>query len=158
MSDSHNRWENLKSAIEWVNELDCEFLLFAGDLLDPKGLDYLADFQGQIKAVFGNNQHRKNKLKKIAQKYDDLSIEGEYCTGKFDQLNIFMTHRPLNARQRAKSGDFDLCIYGHTHEYNEEIVYHTRVLCPGEIAGRDTGEISFAIVNTRDLNIERYIL
>ena len=59
-----------------------------------------------------------------------------------------MNHYPKEAEVAARSGNYDLCIFGHTHSYFDHKVGTVRLLNPGEIKGNRTGNPTFAIFDT----------
>ena len=77
MSDSHENWDNLKRAIEISNEHNCNYLLFAGDLISPQGIDILSTFKGDVKIVWGNNENEKIGIIEKSNLYSNVGVFGE---------------------------------------------------------------------------------
>lgn len=80
---------------------------------------------------------------------------GDIFEDAIDSVRIFMNHYPRFVELAAKTGEFDLCIFGHTHEYHEEKVGSTLLVNPGEIQGYSTGKLSFIIFDTESRNLEK---
>lgn len=158
MSDSHDQWDNLEKAITLANEADCELLLFAGDLIAPPGCAVLEKFQGKVKFVWGNNEAERVAMTRKMDTSDKLELCGDIYEDTVDGVRIFMNHYPKIAELAAKSGEFDLCIFGHTHEYHQEIVGACLLLNPGEIQGYATGIPSFVIYEMRTKEAEKIAL
>jgi hypothetical protein len=158
MSDSHNRWTKLDSALEWANEENCEKLLFAGDLVRKQGVKHLAKFRGQVIYVWGNNQLEKKKVRREADSFANIHIAGKAYDEEIGGIKVFMMHRPPKVMEKANSGHYDLCVHGHTHRYREGKLGATKVVNPGELAAVETGESSFAMVELPSLKVERLML
>src|SRR3989344_9450767 len=114
MSDSHDNWLNLEKAIEISNSEGCEYLLHAGDLIAPPIVDILKKFKGQVKFVWGNNEGERVGISKAFASSENLELSGDIFEGEIDGVKIFMNHYPRISELAAKTGKFDLCIYGHT--------------------------------------------
>lgn len=152
MSDSHDNWENLSQAVRQANDLDCEVLLHAGDLVAPAGVAVLQDFRGKVKFVWGNNETEQVEITR-QMTVADMEVFDRF-EGQIGGLAVFMSHYPQPAETASLSESFDLCVHGHTHQYREERVDNkegqvakTLILNPGEIQGYRTGQASFAVVS-----------
>ena len=148
MSDSHDRWEELLQAITIANEKSCEYLLFAGDLISPPGIAVLEKFNGKVKFIWGNNEGEKVGITKKLSTSDKISLEGDSYEDTLDGIRIFMNHYPRIVELAAKSGEFDLCIYGHDHTYNYTKVNDTLYVNPGAITPYNIPNASFIIFDT----------
>lgn len=155
MSDSHDNWENLASAIKVANENGCETLMHAGDLIAPPGVAILEQFNGKVYFVWGNNEGEKLGMTRLIDKSDKITLEGDICEIEIDKLKIFMNHYPRNTELAALSGQFDLCIHGHTHIYREDKFGDTILVNPGEIQGYRTGTSTFIIFDTTDKSVRK---
>lgn len=148
MSDSHDRWDNLESAVLKANEFKCKYLLFAGDFMSPPGIPVLEKFAGKVIIVWGNNDGEKVGLTRKFDKSNNIELAGDIYEGKIDDLKVFMNHYPANAELAAKSGEYDLVIHGHTHRYRLEKYDQTILVNPGEIQGFVTAKAGFVIFDT----------
>lgn len=155
MSDSHDRWDNLEKAVKIANEKGCKVLLFAGDFSAPPGIAILEKFNGDVKFVWGNNEAEKMGLTRKFDASKKIQLCGDIFEGEFEGVKIFMNHYPRIAELAAKSGEFDLCIYGHSHEYHHEIINKCLSINPGEIQGYATGNVTFMIYDTKKRGVER---
>lgn len=158
MSDSHDRWDYLEQAINIANRENCGILLFTGDLVAPPGIPILEKFNGQVKFVWGNNEGERVGITRKIDASDNIELGGEYFEGKVEGLKIFMNHYPRLVELAAKSGEFDLCIFGHTHEYLNNKVNNCILLNPGEIQGYKTNEPGFVIFDILTKNINRVLI
>lgn len=155
MSDSHDQWDNMQKAITISNDAGCEVLLFAGDFIAPPGIKYLEQFHGLVKFVWGNNEGEKVALTRIIDASQKMELAGEIFEGEFDGVRVFMNHYPRIAELAALSGKFDVCIFGHTHEYTSQKVGACLLINPGEIQGYKTGKPGFVIFDTNSQSFDR---
>lgn len=157
MSDSHDRWDLLDKAVESANQENAEVLLFAGDLIAPaSGVKFLSGFTGDTHFIFGNNDGDKFKLTSFMLE-KGITAHSPNFEGEFEGKKIFMDHYPRAAEIAAKSGEFDVCIYGHNHLYRLDKVGETILLNPGAILG-DKEKSSFAFLDTDSMEVKRVIL
>lgn len=154
MSDSHDNWDNLKQAIKMSNDMNCEMLLFAGDLIAPPGIKILEEFEGMVKFVWGNNEGEKVKLTQLIDASQTVDLDGDIYEAEIDGLRVFMNHYPKIGELAAKSGDYDLVIHGHTHDYREEKFGDTILINPGEIQG-NKNHPSFIIFETTTKEVSK---
>lgn len=158
MSDSHENWRNLNEAIEVANQRGCTELLFAGDLIAPPGIEVLEKFGGQVYFVWGNNEAEKVGMTRMMDMSANVSLAGEVYEGELYGVKFFMNHYPRISELAAQSGNFDVCIHGHTHVYREEKIGKTWLLNPGEVQGYRTGVASFMIFDCEKMIVEKVIL
>lgn len=155
MSDCHDAWGNLEEAVSKANEEKCEHLLFAGDLNSPPGVGIFEKFNGEVILVWGNNEGEKSGLTRKFDASKNIKLAGDIYEGELDGVKIFMNHYPRITELAAKSGEFDICVFGHTHDYEEKKVGNTLLVNPGEIQGLATGEAGFVIFDTETKKAER---
>lgn len=151
VSDSHDNLEAISLFIEHVKKENIEAIIHAGDIVSPFALRM---FKGlKLYAVFGNNDGEKLLLKKAA---DELGIT-------LEEQPLFVTIEPYSiavihgvgglektqkfAKALAKSGDFRLVVYGHTHQIDVQHVGEALVLNPGALSGYLAGKRTYAIVD-----------
>lgn len=158
MSDSHDRWDHLEKAINIANQQNCQLLLFAGDLIAPTGVAVLEKFEGKIKFVWGNNEAERVGMTRKMDASDKCELCGDIYEDTVDGVRIFMNHYPRISQLAAQSGNFDLSIFGHTHDYHEEIIGDCLLVNPGEIQGYQTDISTFIIFDTRDKKIEKVVV
>ena len=87
-----------------------------------------------------------------------MELADEIFEGEFDGVRVFMNHYPRISELAALSGKFDLCIFGHTHEYVSEKVGNCLLLNPGEIQGHKTSKPGFVIFDTQTMTSKRILL
>lgn len=149
LSDAHDHYENLEKAINHANEVGCEVLLFAGDLIAPgSGAKALSRFNGKVHFIFGNNDGEEFGMTKQFANYESLSIEGKWFEVELGGRIIFMNHYPRIAEIAAESGIFDLVIFGHDHQRLLKKVDSCLLLNPGALHPYGIEQASFAIYDT----------
>ena len=117
LSDTHDNVPNTKLAVEKAIAMGAEVLFFCGDFCAPGAALAIADFKGPIHAIFGNNDGDKlNIFQRMSTKNTGvkfyLEAEAEFDV---DGLKIALTHYPLYGRALARTGDYDLVCFGHSH-------------------------------------------
>jgi len=160
-SDSHDRWDYLKLAIEKGKEEGCEVMLFAGDFIAPSGISVLKEFNGQIHFVLGNNDGELVGLTRMLDANENTILHYKFGEStmkeEFGGLKFYMNHYPNIVQNVAKIGEFDVCIYGHNHIYYEEVLENgTILLNPGDIQGHKTGIATCMIFDTQTKKVSMY--
>lgn len=136
LSDTHNNWKDTGVAVSAASAADCEVLFFSGDLTRPQGVSVLADFEGPVHMIIGNNEFEIDEIWAAANDTDNVIYHGEICDIERKGLRIFMHHYPQQAARKAESGIYDLCIHGHTHRFTDRTIKGVRVLNPGAVSHR----------------------
>lgn len=152
MSDSHDNIPNVKRAVEIFNDIGVDLVVHAGDFIAPFAIDPLADLNCRVVGVFGNNDGERVVL---AKKFEAIGeVHPNLASTSLGDVSIAVMHYPELAIPIAKSGEYDIVVYGHTHkiEVNKE---NALLLNPGEAGGWTTGKATIAVVDleTRDAKI-----
>lgn len=130
MSDSHENMNMIAKAVKVFNERDVLLVLHAGDIISPITFKEFDKLNMEMYVVFGNNDGEhdffKEKFKDIAKIYDRYGIIE--LAGK----KILLYHIPDFLDSLAKSGDYDVIVYGHTHIIDIRKVDGTLIINPGE--------------------------
>lgn len=151
MSDAHDNWDTLSEAVSKSNEIGCEYLLFAGDLMSKDGLYIISKFNGTVYFTKGNNDKFLTNDFYYSNK---INFYSEYFDGNLNKVRVFMSHYPEESKRRALTDNHDLCVYGHTHIIYQKNINRTVLVNPGEIYGERTSKKSFMIYNaeTKEVN------
>jgi len=156
ISDTHDNIPLIKKAVDIFNKENVELVLHAGDIISP----FIApkcfkDLKCKLKLVYGNNDGEKLFLKK---KFEEIGAEiaGEYLEFTINNKKIYVTHAISNSvvEALAKSGDYDIIVYGHTHEKVVKKVNNTLIVNPGECCGYLTDESTIAVIDLDKLEAE----
>ncbi len=126
LSDSHNKVDLTKEAIDFLKSQGAQYLVHAGDLCLRENLELLKESTLPYVCVYGNND---NSLVRLSNEY---KIENEPYLFKIEDVKFKLMHLPfyLNA-------DSDVVIFGHTHIFESEYKEGTLFLNPGEICARE---------------------
>ena len=119
LSDSHLKGDFTKEVIDFLKEINSEYLVHAGDLCIEKNLELLESSGLKYVCVFGNNDRN---LFSLATKYN---IKTKDIKFKLMHLPYYMTP------------DSDVVIFGHTHMFECEYKNKTLFINPGEVCARE---------------------
>ena len=152
MSDSHDRMTMIRSAVVIFKNRGVEYIIHAGDFISPITFDYMKDIDVPFIGVFGNNDGEKSFLKK---RYHNIGeLHERLFVGKIAGLKFIVIHENDLVDSIAKSGDYDVVVYGHTHKVDVRKVEKTLVVNPGEVCGWCSGKHTVAIIDTETLDVE----
>ena len=157
MSDSHEQFANLSKAVEIANEKWCEHLLFAGDLISPLWVKVLGEFNWPVHFIRWNNEWEKTWFVRKFDVSDHMTLHGDICELELGWVKFFMNHYPRIGTLVAKSGEFDVVIYGHDHTYHQEMINDTLLVNPWAIMGNKE-PASFMIFDTETRKVEKIVL
>ena len=158
MGDSHDHQEALEAAVNLSAEKSAKALFHTGDLISPFMLDAFSAFQGRIYLAVGNCDGDVLAVsRKIPQRCPQVKEYGGFITVDFEDFRVAMTHLPEHARAHAIAGDFDMVLFGHTHQYYEKTLGKTLLLNPGSIMGQGESA-SFCLVETDTHEVRRLFI
>jgi len=126
LSDTHRKTKRARYNIDLLKKHGAEFLIHAGDIVEPEVLELLKNSGLRYIAVFGNNDAH---LAKFYKKYN-LVQEPHYF--KLANTKFKLMHLPF-----YMSADAEVIIYGHTHKFDCEFNHGTLFLNPGESCARN---------------------
>lgn len=144
LSDSHQKPSYQKEAIEYLKNQGVNYLIHAGDLCIEENLLSLEESKLPYVAVFGNND---SSLLGLSDKYN---IKKEPYYFKIKETTFKLMHLPF-----YMTGDSDIVISGHTHEFAQEFNNNTLFLNPGEICAREEQFISCLLLEIKE---NKYII
>ena len=150
MSDSHDDMQMLQRAVALFNGHAVQHVLHAGDFVSPFTFEALSQLQCPLTGVFGNNDGDRLLL---GQKSDG-SISTQPLLTEFGSRKIVIVHEPAAVEALARSEEFDLVVYGHTHEPDIRKVQGTLVVNPGKTARLHKGKSTVVILNTATMEAE----
>lgn len=148
MSDSHDNIPNVKRAVALFNEIGVDLVVHAGDFIAPFAIDPLADLDCRVVGVFGNNDGERIVL---AKKFELIGeVHPNLASASLGDKTIAVMHYPELAIPIAKSGVYDIVVYGHTHKIDIQ-KEKSLLLNPGETGGWTTGKATVAVVDIETL-------
>ena len=149
ISDTHDHLENIKKAINILEEKNIKTLVHLGDYCSPFSIPLLKT--EKVYAIFGNNDGEKLFLQKKANDSGFTIDSGPKAINIADK-KIAIMHEPYELEAFRKSGIYDIVLHGHTHEYY--IKKDPLTVNPGELCGYLSGKATFAIVDLEKLECE----
>jgi uncharacterized protein len=150
ISDTHDNVPKVKEAVEIFNEAAVELVIHAGDYIAPFAVIPLNDLKCEYVGVFGNNDGEKLGLSKISQGKIKVAPHSMEFFGK----NILILHEPGELVALVKSQEYDLIVYGHTHDPMIEKEGRTLIVNPGECGGWLRGRRTIALVDIDQMTAE----
>ncbi|MCX8202960.1 MAG: metallophosphoesterase [Nitrososphaeria archaeon] len=160
LSDTHDRLDRLRRALERARELGAEALIHLGDYTSPFTLRELGRLGVRKVGVLGNNDGDPLSLSSAAR---EAGVELRHWPAELELggRRFLLVHGfgPRDATVRlaealAASGHWDCVLYGHTHQLDVRTLGKTLLLNPGEVFGDLTGKSTFATLKTEDLTVE----
>ncbi|OGJ16414.1 MAG: hypothetical protein A2632_03025 [Candidatus Pacebacteria bacterium RIFCSPHIGHO2_01_FULL_46_16] len=155
LSDSHDRWDLLDTAVTMANEANCAVLLHAGDLVGLAGIDVLAKFVGDVYFIWGNNETEQKTFADSMGAFDNLHLAGGTLDTTIGVTTVFMNHYPEVAQAAFSLEIHDLVVHGHSHEYQVKKLDKRFLINPGELCGRKTGVSTFVTFDAEEKSVER---
>ncbi|HDJ26706.1 MAG TPA: metallophosphoesterase [Aciduliprofundum sp.] len=161
VSDTHDNLVNVRKVVEVVKERDPELIVHLGDIISPFTLQELMKAGKRVIALYGNNDGERLKLREVAEKGGSEIHEPPLILelGKRRILAIHGWGPPTRTRalvrSLALSGDYDVVLYGHTHQWHLEKIGKTTVLNPGSAYGLLFSEPTMAILDLDLLSVEK---
>ena len=161
ISDTHDNLDKVRIAARIFFKKRINTVLHLGDIIAPFTLRVFRE-EGieKLIAVFGNNCGEKLGLKRVADSigYEiheppfTVELTGKKILMLHGQGSIEATASFVNAL--AKSRQYDIILYGHTHRIDHRFVDNVLILNPGEACGCLTGKPTAAILDTKTLHVE----
>jgi len=160
ISDTHDNLENLDKAIELLNNAEVELVIHCGDFISPFVIKRLSRLKPKLIGVFGNNDGDRGLLIELAKSIGIELYNMPYDL-KLSGKSIHILHglgspeyTKCIVELLAKSGAYDIVLYGHTHQIDVRMIGKCLVLNPGEVFGMLTGKSSLAILDIEELKPE----
>jgi uncharacterized protein len=151
-ADSHDHLDNLRLAVERFYRLECELVLFAGDLVSTFAVPPLRKLNCPLVACFGDNEGNKPGLLagfSIVGRLEEPPVRHTTPDG----VRFLIVH--MERQARGVDEDFDVLIYGHTHKPVVKRDGAGRLfLNPGEVSGWTFGNPTIALLETEGMQVE----
>lgn len=141
LSDSHHKTDLTFEAIEHLKSEGAKYLIHAGDLEIKQNLQTLKDSGLPYVSVFGNNDQA------LIQYSNNYNINKEPYYFKIKETTFKLMHLPYYL-----TGDSDVVIYGHTHQFASEYKNNTLFLNPGEVCARNKNLTECVLLKIDDTN------
>jgi len=153
ISDIHENFHNLVIFLQKAQEIRVEKILCLWDLINGWIALTLAKNPIPTFMVWGNNDGDKIAITKTACA-PESNLQVWFTTYDFLEIEwrkIFLSHYPLLAKPIAKSWDFDLVCFGHTHILSTEKIWECLLVNPWSLGSENA---CFAVYNTITHSLE----
>lgn len=145
-ADTHDHLDHIRAVVRLFNESHCEYALFAGDLVSTFALPPLRRLNCPLIACFGDNEGNKPGLLAGLRKRDVLG-EPPFVFRAADGTRFLLAH--MQRQLRGADGEFDVCVYAHTHKPRIERDERQRLMInPGEASGWTFGNPTVVLFET----------
>ncbi len=156
ISDIHDQIDNLNWTLNQIKNKDISYIFTLGDYTSSYVIERLQVDTIPIYAVWGNCDGDKQSMLQVSNnKNPYISFANKpFYEVEIDTKRIFITHYPELAENAAKTLDYDAVFHGHTHYKRNEKIGNISIINPGKLAIYPDNEISFAIFDTQNSNVE----
>jgi len=132
ISDTHNRYRNVGTALKFLTDRGIDFVLHCGDIEDAQTVKLFEGFTAHF--VFGNCDSDKDELREamvdigatLHEHFGSLELEGRMIAWTHGD------HQRL-LRDIEQSGAYDFLFYGHSHRAERHRAGKTLVVNPGAL-------------------------
>ncbi|RFA96318.1 metallophosphoesterase [Pyrobaculum aerophilum] len=158
ISDTHDDYKAIYKFGEIARRMGVSAVIHAGDWTSPFSMLKMRRALGReipVYTVFGNNDgDRYNFAKRAAD--SQVDILGEAGVVELDGVKIGVYHgtSEILVEAMARSGLFDVVIYGHTHKIDIRSVDGVLVVNPGEACGCASERKTAALLNVKKMDVE----
>jgi hypothetical protein len=149
MSDSHDRLPALRAAVAEARRRGLRTLLHLGDIIAPFAAKLLAEFEGALHVIYGNNDGERAGLKKTLPQIQDGPLHLTLADRRILMHHFIDWCRPEDIAAA------DVVCTGHTHQWGVETREGRLFINPGEVCGWLTGRCTFAVLDLNTLDVER---
>jgi uncharacterized protein len=141
VSDSHDRMDQLASAVREGKEKGAEAVIHCGDLIGTQTLRAAMDLSLPMHVIHGNNLGDPVSLARWARDSSgQLYYHGADARLELGGRRVFVVHYPEYGYAMACTGEWDLVCCGHSHAAGVEQVANVKggktwLVNPGTVAG-----------------------
>ena len=151
-ADTHDHLDHIRLAVEVLNSLECELVVFAGDFVSTIAVPPLRALKCPMLACFGDNEGNKSGL------HGGMRMVGKLAEPPLgfrtpDGKRVLVTHQLQLLRKDYEGAD--IIIYGHTHR--AKIVHDEAgrlFINPGETSGWTYRNPSVALLETTTMQAQ----
>ena len=160
ISDTHNNTHGVDWVISYLNQYQITTTFHAGDLVSQDILtQFINHYHGDFHFVFGNNQRQHDLMQSLANQAPNTTCHNFTMEMTFQDKSIYMNHYTDNSLIALKSGQYDLCIAGHTHRHQIKQNGNSLFLNPGNVVGFDGQDrnrvSSFSVMDITNLTVQQ---
>ncbi len=154
ISDTHDNLPKFKKVIDYLEKEGISFIIHCGDIANPDTLEKaLENFSGKCRAVLGNADNIYQYDLEDYQSPPKIEVFERKGEVELSNKKMAFTHYPWVAKKLAKSGEYDIVFYGHTHRPWQKKIGECQAVNPGNVAGI-IFRPSFAIYDIEEEKLE----
>ncbi len=151
VSDTHDNINAVRELVEELKKEKLDFIVHAGDVVAPFTLKEFFPLELKLYIAFGNNDGERKLLSQIAQQRGWEIGEVVEFPAEIAGIVYHGTDRTLlNVLKRT---DYEIVVFGHTHEPAIERTDSKLIVNPGEVCGYLTGRRTYAIYEDGEVSI-----
>jgi putative phosphoesterase len=149
VGDTHDHVLRIRESVSILNRAGVEIVIHVGDYCSPFAVRELGRLDAPLHGITGNND---GDVFQIQRAFVEIGarLEAQWWETRLAARRALIMHEPRGIVDVAAGGEYDLVVYGHTHEQDERRVGDTLVVNPGEACGWLGGVGSLAIYDTED--------
>jgi len=152
-ADSHDHLDNIRLAVKCFNAAECDYVLFAGDLVSTFAVPPLRALRCPLIGCFGDNEGNKigllSGLSIVSKQFEEPPVYFQTEDG----TRFVVVH--MQRQLRGVAEPYDVAVYGHTHKPRIGRDERRRLhINPGETSGWTFGRPTIALLNTHTLEAE----
>jgi putative phosphoesterase len=147
MSDTHDRLDKVRNAVDLFNRLKPDRVVHCGDVVARFVLQEMSGLSMPVIAVYGNCDGDREALLQRAKELGFALHDGP-SGFELGGKRIVVSHRPLNVLP-----DCDFYLHGHTHKLRHE-GKRPVIVNPGEVCGWLSGRATAAMLDTDTAEVE----
>lgn len=153
ISDTHDHVIRIREAVARLNRADVDLTIHAGDYCSPFAVRELEPLNAPLHGISGNND---GDIFALGRAFAEIGakLESQWWETTIDDRRILVMHEPRGIVEVASCADYDLIVYGHTHEREERAFGPTLIVNPGEVCGWLGGIGSLAVYDTRSHSLD----
>jgi len=150
-TDTHDNKDSVEKAVRLFNSRRVGLVIHGGDFIAPFTARWMSALDSPMIGVFGNNDGERFGLRASFEKIGP--IHRAPFGFEHEGRRLLILHEPDEVDALAKSGEYDVIFYGHTHKIDVR-KGDTLIVNSGEAGGWVSGRSTVAILNLKTMEIE----
>lgn len=149
LADVHDHRDNLDWFLENVLKREVDHIIHLWDYWAPgRSVTPIIDLWIPIDGIWWNNDGEKRWVMRQFARSELCTMHRTlFGTVELWWKKVFMSHFPDLATPMAKSGEYDIVLYGHTHHRDLQVIGSTIVCNPWGLCG-NFESASYALYDT----------
>jgi putative phosphoesterase len=152
LSDSHDNLVMIRRAVGLFNDMGCDLVVHAGDVVAPFAAAELRNLRCPVKAVFGNCDGEKAGLVRTFEGMGE--IREEPLAFSHAGLRFAVSHLDGQVPKYIASIPCDVLVFGHTHKALSEHKDGVLLINPGEAGGWLYGKSTVALFDPANMSVD----